>query len=613
MKLFFTFLLAMGFLTPGLAMAQATQDVVAGEYIVRFKDTSSVQVQGKIQGKAYLKSAFPSKGTFHLTNVDPSLVQDLQSDPDVDYVEPNFRLQSIEGEDMGPPVDAQTAGSYDQTGSVVKATEAWAASSAYSASNRPIVAIIDSGLDKTHNVFNSTNAVWANPGEIAGNGIDDDFNGYIDDVNGWNFITNSPNFADDENHGTHVAGIVLGATQDILTTPLSPAKIRLMPLKFLDANGSGSTSAAISAMYYAVNMGARVINCSWGGGSYSRALHDAITYAYNHGVLVVTAAGNYSSNNDGTAMYPANYAVPSNLSIAATQDNDRLASFSNYGASTVHVGSPGVAVYSTIPGGWFSSMSGTSMAAPFVAGAAALALREASQLSGYQMKSVIISQATLSSYLTGYVSSGARINVLNMVNTAKTMSGTSAYQPAYSPTYLAERSPSSTTTTTKGAGCGLVSALGSASAGKVLMGDSAGGPGNGGWPPGAPVLFVLFGMPALAWFVLRRKASLEGAALRRHDRYLMSSDIVIKSGGRELVGTLKTISMGGLSFNVDEALERGGSVTMKVTGPDGKEAIEVEGRIVWSERNESYGVQFAGVKESARSAMFSWMKGLVRQ
>ena len=601
---------ASALLAPSVAFSQPTQDVVPGEYIVRFKSTASTQVQGKIQGKANLKAAFPSKGTFHLSDVDPSLVRDLQSDPDVEYVEPNFRLQSIDGEDPGPPVDAQTAKYYDQTGSTVKATEAWAASSAYSGTNRPIVAIIDSGLDKTHSVFTSTNAVWINPGEIAANGIDDDFNGYIDDVSGWNFITNSPNFADDENHGTHVAGIVLGATQDILTTPLDPAKIRLMPLKFLDSNGSGSTSAAISAMYYAVNMGARVINCSWGGGSYSHALHDAITYAYNHGVLVVTAAGNYTSNNDVSDMYPANYAVPSNMSVAATADTDRLASFSNYGAGMVHIGSPGVAVYSTLPGNWYGSMSGTSMAAPFVAGAAALALREAPQLSGYQMKSVIMSQATPVSYLTGYVSSGARINVLNMVNTAKTMAGTSAYQPVYAPTYLAERSPSSTTT--KGGGCGLVSALGTAGAGKTLFDDSSSGDG-GGWPPGAPILLVLFGMPALAWFVLRRRVAEDGAAQRRHDRYLMSSDIVIKAGGRELVGTLKTISMGGLSFNVDEALERGGNVTMKVTGPDGKEAIEVEGRIVWSERNESYGVQFESVKTSVKDVMFSWMKGLVRQ
>jgi subtilisin family serine protease len=585
---------------------QPVSDVVPGEYIIKLKPDTMSQVQGKLQGKAFLKAAFAAKGTFQISDADPGLIEELKADPEVLYVEPNFRLQSIQPEVHGQAltpdqVAALSTEYYDQTAAPVRATEAWAASSAYSGSNRPIVAIIDTGLDRNHSVFTQSNAIWTNPNEIPGNGVDDDFNGYTDDVNGWNFVSNNGNVADDENHGTHVAGIVLGATQDILSGAAQPAKIRLMALKFLDSTGAGTTSSAINAIYYAVDKGAKVINCSWGGGGYSRALHDAISHAYSRGVLVVTAAGNYSSNNDVTPIYPSNYDAPSNISVAATSDSDRLASFSNYGASVVHVGAPGVLVYSTLPGGWFSSLSGTSMAAPFVAGAAALALREAPQLSGYQLRNLVVTSANPVSYLNGKVASGARINVENMVNTAKTLASAVSYQPDYTPLYQAERSTASTSAANGVGGCGMVSAIG----GAALSGGGGAAGGNMGL-----ALAVLFVLPILVWFNLRSRNPL---SQRRFERYSLKSDLVIKSGGRELVGTLSTISMGGVAFNVDEALERGGSVQLKITGPNGQEAVEVEGRIVWSERNQSYGVQFSSVREQARAILFGWTRQLAGQ
>ncbi|MBX2989016.1 MAG: S8 family serine peptidase [Bdellovibrionaceae bacterium] len=595
-------------LAPGPLWAQGSpSEVIEGEYLVKFKPAAFGQVLGKLRGKAQLKGSFAQKGMYHLSNTDASLLEELRADPDVLYVEPNYRLQTITGDAQGQAVSAeeiQSTQSYTQSGAPVKAVEAWARSAAYDANNRPIVAIIDTGLDSNHYVFRQTNSLWVNTREIPGNGIDDDFNGYVDDVSGWNFITNSPNFFDDEDHGTHVAGIVLGATQNILApqADLEPAKVRLMPLKFLDANGSGSTSAAISAMYYAVNMGAKVINCSWGGGSYSRALHDAITYAYEHGVIVVTAAGNYSNNNDVTPMYPANYDVPSNLSVAATGDSDRLASFSNYGASKVQIGAPGVYVYSTLPGGYFLSLSGTSMAAPFVAGAAAMAAREAPNMSGYQLRSMMIGTADAVSYLSGKVSSSGRVNLNNLLGVAQGQVSTSSYQPAYKPDYSADRSPASDAGAP--AGCGLVSSV--AGAGWGLGG---GGSGGGGMAPGT-VTGILFLLPFLLWVALRLRSPKDQ---RRFDRYIMQSDLIIKSGDRQLVGTIKTISMGGLSFDVDEALERGGTIQMKVLGPDGREAIEVEGRIVWSEQNQSYGVQFSSVREQAKAVLFGWTRHLVRQ
>lgn len=571
------------------------QGAVPGEYLMKMKDSAVGSIHAKLAGKAFLKAAF-SKGSYHVMTNDKALVDSLKADPEVEYIEPNYLLQSIEPEVHQQNLDALVAKNYDQTGATVHANEAWAAASPYSASNRPIVAIVDTGLDRSHYVFANTGALWTNTAEIPGNGIDDDFNGYVDDVNGWNFITNSNNFFDDEDHGTHVAGIVLGATQDILAPSLEPAKIRIMPLKFLDSTGAGSTAAAINAIYYAVNNGAKVINCSWGGGTYSHALHDALTNAYNHGVLVVSAAGNYASNNDSTPLYPASYNVPSNIAVAATTDSDRLATFSNFGVSTVQVASPGVYVYSTMPGNYFASLSGTSMAAPFVAGAAAMALREAPQVSGFQLRSLIMSTSTHSGYLTGKVASGGRIDEAALMSGAAGMVSVAAYQPSYTPDYSADRSPASETKA--GGGCGLV---------RAVTQDGGAGPGS---PGASGALAVLFGLPCLLWFALRRQAP---SPHRRFERYVMRSEVVIRSGDRELVGQLNTISLGGLSFNVDEALEKGGAVSMKIAGPSGGEPVEVEGHIVWSERNGAYGVQFGDVKSSVQETLFGWTRNLVRQ
>lgn len=583
-----------------------------GDYIVKLRASSSSAIHAKLQGKASLKAALPLKGAFQIdAKAHPELVNELKNDPDVEYVEPNFRLQAIDGLDGSNRVGAQQAQKrYDQTGAAVRATEAWQASSAASSDNRPIVAIIDTGLDKNHVVFTGTGAVWVNTGEIPGNGIDDDHNGYVDDVNGWNFLTNSPDFTDDEDHGTHVAGIVLGATQDILadSQDLETAKIRIMPLKFLDGSGAGTTAAAINAVYYAVDNGAKVINCSWGGPAYSRALHEALSFAYQHGVLIVSAAGNYTSNNDATPLYPANYDVPSNIAVAATSDSDRLASFSNFGRSSVSVAAPGVAVFSTIPGDWFASYSGTSMAAPLVAGAAALAVREAPTVSGYQLKNLITASVDTVAGLSSTVSSSGRINISSMVTMAKTMVATTAYQPDYSPVYQADtRAPASDDgdSGSKG-GCGLVVSTAAMSAGGK-------GGGKGGGLGGAIIAFLLLAPLALALHLRLQSRSREtGRNRRRFERFVMESAIVIKAGDRELVGETKTISLGGLSFSADELLEKGGKVQMRVFAPDGKTVIDVEGQIVWNVKDKSYGVQFGAVEDKVRRAIQTWSSALVR-
>jgi subtilisin family serine protease len=610
----------------GLSAAQAQQSeptFVPGEYIVKLKSMVSPNgVLNKMQGKVALKGSFPRMNIYHMSLKDgptDTLTYDqLVSDPDVEYVEPNFIFHKADFKDtagLGAPDQVFEEGeavqqdqysalstTFVQSGAPVQVPQAWTAESASTV--RPIVAIVDTGLDKNHPVFVNSSAVWVNTREIANNGLDDDYNGYVDDVNGWNFIDNSPNFFDDDGHGTHVAGIIVGTGLNILDSPVAEtAKMRIMPLKFLDANGSGTTSNAISAIYYAVNNGAQVINNSWGGASYTRALHEALTYAYTNRVFIASAAGNNYSNNDTTAMYPSSYDVPSNTSVAATTDYDYLASFSNYGSRTVHIGSPGVLILSTLPNNRTGTMSGTSMATPFISGMAALALREAPQLTGYQVKSLIIASADTVSNLAGKVSSSARVNALKLVNLAKAQTMTVASQPNYSPVYQADVRSSASSPK---AGCGLISA--------VTAGDAAGGAGGGF--DAAGVLAGLMMIPVIIWAVLRQRALAKAAAdpanRRRFERFRMDSDIRVKVGDRELVGSLKTISLGGASFSAEEALEKGGIITMKISSPDGRDMVEVQGQVVWNEANGAYGVQFAGAEQNTLSMIQQWTKNLMK-
>src|SRR5690606_1467341 len=215
--------------------------------------------------------------------------------------------------------------------------------------------------------------MWTNTGEVPGNGIDDDGNGVADDVHGANFVptvaTGDP--MDDNGHGTHVAGTIGAVTNNHLGVAGVNWETRIMALKFLSASGSGTTAGAIRAIEYAIANGANIMNNSWGGGGFSRALEDAIREAHDAGILFVAAAGNSSQNNDTNPFYPASYDVPNVMSVMATDQDDDKAGCSHFGLASVGLGAPGVGILSTTPGGSFDSFNGTSMASPHVAGAAA--------------------------------------------------------------------------------------------------------------------------------------------------------------------------------------------------------------------------------------------------
>lgn len=589
----------------------AQQDYVPNEVLVKFKPGPVHQklgmIMSKMGSKIELLEAFRESESYHFKINEENLqlkagadsvlqiIEELKLNPEVEYAEPNWILSKFE--------EVQSAGDFLSEYTSIQIENAWTnAISLAGQPHRPIIAVIDSGVDFNHVVFTTTGAIWNNTAEIANDGIDNDGNGFIDDTRGWNFITNSKNSGDDNGHGTHVAGIVLGATQNILpdnvTKFLEPAKIQIMPLKFLSATGSGATSDAIRAIYYAVNNGAQVINNSWGGSSYSQALHDALKYAYDNRVTIVTAAGNSSKNNDVVSMYPANYPVPGQITVAATDDYDQLSGFSNYGVSLVHVGSPGSFIFSTSRNNSFQTLSGTSMAAPLVAGLAGLVLREAPNLTGFQIKNLIMNTGNSVASLAGKVQSGKRVNLNASVLAATSEFSTAAAQPVYKAENLSGQGSREVASEASAGGCGLVNGF------------------NTSIPPLKDrMMMMLFLLAPLGvWLFVRAQkqapSSEDGKNRRSFERFVMDSNIKIKVGDRELVANMKTISLGGASFQADTLLEKGGLITLQISDPSGTEQMSVQGHIVWSEENKSYGVQFMDVKEGMKASLESMTQGL---
>ena len=258
-------------------------------------------------------------------------------------------------------------------GADIDAPEAW---QTRTDAGNMVVAVIDTGIRYTHEDLAAN--MWTNPGEIPGNGIDDDGNGIVDDVYGARFINGvaSGDPWDDHFHGTHVSGTIMGAGNNGKGVVGVAWSGKVMAVKFLNASGSGYNSDAVLAIDYARQMGAKVMNNSWGGGAFSQAMLDAIIATRDADMIFAAAAGNNSSDNDSELFYPAGYASYSSnvVVVAATDRNDLLAGFSNFGANSVQLGAPGVDVFSCINSSdsSYAYLSGTSMATPHVTGACAL-------------------------------------------------------------------------------------------------------------------------------------------------------------------------------------------------------------------------------------------------
>lgn len=324
-------------------------------------------------------------------------------------------------------------GRLDWNVNAVNAPEAWA--EGYSGQG-VTVAVIDTGVDINHPDL--VNNIFVNPGEIPGNGIDDDQNGYVDDVSGYDFVSNDANPDDGNGHGTHVAGTIASLNNGSGSTGIAP-NASILPVKVLSDSGSGSNFSVAAGIRYAADLGAEVINLSLGGG-YSRAVHSAIDYAGSLGSIVIAAAGNESA---AVPSSPAQLAstLPNLLSVGAHDSTGRTASFSNrVGPSgAVQIDAPGVGVYSTYHNGRFGSLSGTSMASPHVAGVAALALSANPNLTPSELRSLLVEGTTaqaVGSDAVGIVNAATTVAYAAAGITTATPSAQQIASPRSAPTGL---------------------------------------------------------------------------------------------------------------------------------------------------------------------------------
>jgi subtilisin family serine protease len=333
-----------------------------------------------------------------------AVMTQLATDAAVELVEPNYRVYAFEDRPLRDPDDLSWPVLWGPK--QIQAPAAWRQTTG---SQDVVVAIMDSGLDYTHRDLAPN--VWRNALEQP-NGKDDDRNGIVDDLYGINLCKDEPagDPRDELGHGTHVAGIIAAVGDNRNDVAGIAWRVQVMGVKFLCREASGTTADAIRGIEYAVAKGAHIINMSWGGPARSRALEEAIKEADRQGVLIVAAAGNEGLDSDPYPQYPSGFPGPNVLAIAATDPDDRLAVFSNWGLKTVHLGAPGVSILSTTPGNRLTFYNGTSMAAPFVSGCAALLKSQAPALKGAELKERLLQAGDPVAALDGRIMSGRRLN-----------------------------------------------------------------------------------------------------------------------------------------------------------------------------------------------------------
>ncbi len=341
-----------------------------------------------------------------------AIISLLRSNPNVLYAEPNYILHAdlipndpSFGQLWGLRNTGQDVlGTVGTPGADIKAEPAW---SLTTGTSTVVVGVVDTGIDYSHPDLAAN--VWSNPGGIGGCPAG---------THGYNAIKRTCDPKDDNNHGSHVSGTIGAVGNNGVGVVGVNWTTSIMGLKFLNASGSGTTANAILAIDFAVNakiagINVRALNNSWGGGGFSQALLDEINKAGANDILFVAAAGNSSSNNDVTPHYPSSYGTANEIAVAATDQTDSLASFSNFGPNSVDLGAPGTNILSTVIGG-YDYFNGTSMATPHVTGAAALILSKGYQ-SVTQLKSTILNNVDPLASLSGLVKTGGRLNVCKAI------------------------------------------------------------------------------------------------------------------------------------------------------------------------------------------------------
>lgn len=400
---------------------------VPNRLLMKFKAGVSAQAQASILASRGLTVVKNLSGTLLVEAQNGAdvlqQISELASNSSVAYAEPDyqFAIDAVPNDPLFPQLwgmnnTGQSGGTVDAD---IDAVEAW---NVTTGSEDVVIAVIDTGVDYTHPDLAAN--MWVNPGEVAGDGIDNDGNGYVDDIYGIDTAYGDSDPMDGHAHGTHVAGTIAAVGDNGVGVAGVNWHAKIMALKFLADNGSGDTSNAIALVDYMTMMktmyGVNIVasNNSWGGGGYSQALEDAIQRSIDAGIVFVAAAGNSGIDNDSIPHYPSSYELDGIIAVAGTDPDDELAAVghfgspydSNYGATSVDVAAPGVSILSTVPGNGYSSFGGTSMASPHVAGVIGLMAAAAPTATVAQLKNAILGGVDVIPALTGTSVTGGRLN-----------------------------------------------------------------------------------------------------------------------------------------------------------------------------------------------------------
>ncbi len=381
-------------------------DFAQGEIIVKYKQEKTMDIMtfnDKYDITSYKQlseenSISPMSNVYKVSFSKDSdidkILKEFNNNPQVEYAEPNYLYQTFV-----LPNDTY----FDQQWALnqsndhdIDTPDAW---NITTGNGSIVVAVIDTGVDWDHPDL--ADNIWNNTHESV-DGSDTDGNGYIDDIRGWDFYSNDSNPADDHGHGSHCSGVIGAVGNNSIGIAGICWNCSIMPIKALSSSGGGYSDDLANAIYYAVDNGANIISMSWGGYTESSLITDAINYAHNNSVVLVAAAGN--SNLDRKS-YPAGY--DSVIAVAATNQTDSKASFSNWG-SWVDIAAPGVDIYSTFEGDTYYEASGTSMACPHVAGLAALLLSYNSSLTPQKLLNIL--KTSSESINSDYFIGAGRIN-----------------------------------------------------------------------------------------------------------------------------------------------------------------------------------------------------------
>ena len=388
------------------------QDALPRRLLVRYKTDTTPQRQRALAQRLGLRERKQLRArrlsVVELpSSADPArALAALRADPDVELAAPDVRMQAT-----AMPNDPGFSSQWwlsDAADTDIDAPQAWDV--VHDASD-VVVAIVDSGVDEQHEDLAGN--LWTNPGELA-NGRDDDDNGYVDDVHGINCVTGGGDPADDNGHGTHVAGTIGAVGNNARGVSGVAWHVQIMALKALDSTGSGWYSDAVECIDYALAMKARgvnvrVMNASWGAPAFDQTLMDAFHAAQNANILTSVAAGNDGVNHGTSKFYPASFNLDGLIAVAGTTDTGALATFSDYGGD-VEIAAPGQFILSTLPGNQYGYLSGTSMASPQVAGAVALMVSQNPSATVSDLRARLLQTADRTASLNGKVLSG-RLNV----------------------------------------------------------------------------------------------------------------------------------------------------------------------------------------------------------